>query len=272
MSGNSHANEFQNATAQEKFMLMLLERVDKLTDEVHHLRISMKQNMLTIPDTKPYAGRLHCHDIGCIANAIFIRVRLDNEDIANEFISVLRNTTGVEAFVYDARPTHEYADAIYASDDDDDDDDDEDFDAIPYVPHGNFTVQALICCKHSMVVSHIGIHLCNAFSETQLSQIELQPIIGFTGMFTNFNHDHGMFKYYYYHITCAKYGVSPSKVSEREMEWIKSDGTIFMHDFMGNAINHDFMGNAIIGKEFDTIEETIEKYGISLHVFPWRKI
>ena len=38
-------------------MLMLLERVDQLTDEVHHLRISMNKNMLTIPDTKPYADR-----------------------------------------------------------------------------------------------------------------------------------------------------------------------------------------------------------------------
>jgi len=245
---DTHADEFPNATAQEKFMLMLLERVDKLTDEVHNLRTSMKENMLTIPDTKPYADRLHCHDIGCIANAAFIRVRLDNEDIANEFISVLRNTTGVEAFVYDARPTHEYTDSPY---------DCEDYDAIPYVPHGNITVQVLMYCKHSMVVSHIGIQLCNAFNATQLCQIELQPILGFTG---GINNDNGMFKYYYYHIYSAKYDVSPYKISEREMEWIKSDGTIFVHDFMGN----------VVGSEFDTIEDAFAD--IIFHVYPWRKV
>ena len=94
-----------------------------------------------------------------------------------------------------------------------------------------------MCCKYSMVVSHIGIQLCNAFNTTQMCQIELQPIVGFTAMFESFTIDDRMFKYYYYHITCAKYGVSPYKISERKMEWIKSDGTFVEHYFMGNIAN-----------------------------------
>ena len=69
--------DFSNATAQEKFMIMLLERVDALTDEVNQLRTYI------LPKSK---DRLTCPDIGCIASAVFIRARVANEQVSNTIV------------------------------------------------------------------------------------------------------------------------------------------------------------------------------------------
>ena len=238
---------FPTATAQDKFMLMLLERVDKLTDEVQQLK-ALQNNSFSIPDTKTCADRFCCPNIGCIGQAAFIRARLANDDAAKEFLRVLRTLSGVEAFVYDARPTEEYSIDEFEEDD------------IPYVPYGTFTIQALLCLKHSMVVSHIGTQLCNAFATTQLAFLELQPISDFMGGFSTFNLDEGVFKLYYYFITAAKHGIHPDNLIETQtnMEWMKHDGSVFVHEM-----------EYYTGDDYGRLCEIIDTRNIHYNIFPW---
>lgn len=231
-----------DACCREKTMLMLLERVEKLSEEVHLLRTCMANNMLTIPDTKSYAEL-------DFSKAAFVRVRLDSKDLVEEIIHVLRNITNVQAFIYDVRPTHEFCSAFSN-------------DNIPYMPHGTITLQALLYCKQSMVLSHVEEQLRNAFDETQMCQVELQPIVDLTAMFKGFSTDQGLFRFYYHHITSAKYGIAPDEITERKIEWMKHDGTVYVHDFMGNALNsHDY----------ESICEFIENNNMHVKVFPWSK-
>ena len=137
--------DFSNATAQEKFMIMLLERVDALTDEVNQLRTHI------LPKSE---DRLTCPDIGCIASAVFIRARVANEQVSNTIAATLRDTNYVKEFVYDISLTKHFT--IDPDEELDTDSDIED------EPNGNYTFQALVVCfKHSILASRIGIDLCN---------------------------------------------------------------------------------------------------------------
>ena len=212
--------EFPNATAQEKFMIMLLERVDALTDEVNQLRAYI------LPKSE---DRLTCPDVGSIASAVFIRARVANEQVSNTIVATLRDTNYVKEFVYDNSLTKHFTI-----------DPDEEIDSssdIEDEPNGVYAFQALVCFKHSVIASRIGVDLCNKVPKEQMCSIELQPLYDFKG--GNFNADRGLFQYYYYHIVAAKHQTRPEKVGEREMTWIKSDGTTYIHDFYGNFPNED---------------------------------
>ena len=189
--------DFRDATAQEKFMLMLLERVDALTDEVNQLRTCIC----------PKADdRLTCPDIGCIAIAAFLRARVANEQISNTIVDTLRDTLHIKEFVCDNGPTKHFTM-------DPDEDIDPDLD-IEDKPCGDYTIQALVCFKHSVMASRIGVELCNKIPKEQMCSIELQPIYDYSG---GFNMDTGLFKYYYYHIVASKYRTRPEEVGECEM-------------------------------------------------------
>lgn len=216
--------DIENLTVQEKFMFMLLDRIDKLNDELQKLKtVQADRKVHEVPDILECKTRLNCSDIGAIALATFLRARVDNSDVAKRFIDSLQHTYGVDAFVYDSRPTNEYS---YNCGDEDDE--------IECIPHGDYTIQALVCFKHSMVVSSLGVQLCKVFSAEQVGMIELGPIRDFVCGFKAFNQDSGLFLFTYYYIVGAKHGVDPSVVSEREMEWILSDGSTYTHNFEHN--------------------------------------
>ena len=233
--------EFPNATAQEKFMLMLLERVDALTDEVNQLRA------FALPKSE---DRLTCPDIGCIASAAFIRARVANEQVSNTIADTLRDTNYVQKFVYDNSLTKHFTIDPDKEIDSSSDIEDE--------PNGVYTFQALVCFKHSVRASRIGVDLCNQVPKEQMCSIELQPIYDYRG---GFNAERsGLFRYYYYHIVAAKCHTRPEKVGEREMTWIKSDGTTYIHDFYGNEFDKD---------DFSDLIKSIDDRHITFHVCPW---
>jgi hypothetical protein len=231
--------EFPNATAQEKFMLMLLERVDALTDEVNQLRAC------ALPKSD---DRISCPDIGCIASAAFIRARVANEQVSNTIADTLRDTNYVKEFVYDNSLTKHFTIDQYEEIDSDSEDN----------PNGVYAFQALVCFKHSVIASRIGVDLCNKVPKEQMCSIELQPLYDYRG--GNFNADRGLFQYYYYHIVAAKYRTRPEKVGEREMTWIKSDGTTYVYDFYGNEFDKD---------DFSELIKSIDDRHITFHVCPW---
>lgn len=251
--------DIENATVQEKFMLMLLERIDQLTDEIHQLKKDQAIRKLhEVPDTTECKKRLNCSDIGAIAIATFLRARVDNVEVAMRFINTLKHTYGVDAFVYDSRPTNEYSTNWSVLDE---------YDEIESIPHGAYTIQALVCLKHSMVVSGLGVELCNMLSANELSMIELGPIRDFVGGFKAINQDCGLFLFTYYYIVGAKHGVDPSYVTEREMEWILSDGSTFTHSFEHNiGLDTDF------GKLCRALDKRNIGFG-DINILPWyRKI
>lgn len=233
--------EFPNATPQEKFMMMLLERIDALTDEVSHLRD------YTIPKTE---YRLTCQDIGCMASAAFIRARITNEHVADKLSQIIQNTKYIDKFVYDNILTKHFSIDRNEEIDVDDSDTEEKL-------NGEYTFQALVCFKHSVISSRIGVELCNKVPRDHMCSIELQPIYDYR---QGFNHDNGLFTFYYYHIVAAKYRTHPEIVGEREMTWIKSDGTTFTHNFMGNTVNDN---------DFDDLIQAIDDHNITFHVYPW---
>ena len=68
-----------------------------------------------------------------------------------------------------------------------------------------------------------------------LRTVELQPIYDFHGGFEAINQDQGLFTYYYYNIVALQENTLPDIISDRDVKWIKFDGTCVDCLFMGNA-------------------------------------
>ena len=207
--------DFPNASAQDKFIIMLQERLDKLTDELHDLR---ENNPMSIhAATKSYQN-LKCSDIGCIASAVYIKIITPKEEINNQIITIVTKYQHLKAFTYHSGKLSDY-----------DEDEDEEF-----------IIQMLVCFKHSMVASRIGVEICKNFTFEDLIKVELQPIYDFHDGFENMNADSGLFKYYYYNIVAAKENTRPDMIGERDVDWTYFDG---MH------INCFFRGNVFGGND-----------------------
>ena len=151
--------DFPNASAQDKFIIMLQERLDKLTDELHDLR---ENNPMSIHATTKSYQNLKCSDIGCIASAVYIKIITPKEEITKY--------QHLKAFTYHSGKLSDY----------EEDDEDEEF-----------IIQMLVCFKHSMVASRIGVEICKNFTFEDLIKVELQPIYDFHGGFENMNADSG---------------------------------------------------------------------------------
>jgi hypothetical protein len=253
--------DFPTASSQERFMLMLLERVDKLTDDLEHLRQRVNGNLLSIPDIKHDDNRLVCNDIGCIGFAAFIRARLAGEDVVREFVDVLRDINGVNAFVYDSGLTTDYTENLDARDKYE----------IPDMQYGAYTIQALVCFTYSIVTSHICFELCKRFPREKMCKIELQPIYdikngvpyytiyGITNGIPNYITEECLFKYYYYNIAAAIHGVTPALLTEGELEWIQKDG----------SIQKVFIGNNIYPNVYINLCLSLHRRNVTWSVFPW---
>ena len=122
--------DFPNASAQDKFIIMLQERLDKLSDELQESRMNNPMNIH--PNTKTCTN-LICSDIGCIASATFIKIsNIQKEEFISQIIDIVNKYQYLEAFTY------------HSSD---------------------FILQLLVCFKHSIVASRIGVEICKTFSE-----------------------------------------------------------------------------------------------------------
>jgi hypothetical protein len=197
-------------SVQEKFTFMLQERLNKLED-------LFENNLTSIhPDTESYQN-LICPDIGCIAAAVFIKIIVAKEDSINEIIEIIRNFKGVKIFTYHSGKLNNYSENIpedssyeYKEDLDQEENDDA------------FIIQVLVCFKHSIVASRIGVALCKCLESIK---VELQPIYDFR-VGNAINQDTGLFQYYYYNIVALQNNKHPNIINEDyDVNWYKPDGT-----------------------------------------------
>jgi hypothetical protein len=182
-------------SVQEKFTFKLQERLNKLED-------LFENNLTSIhPDTESYKNLL-CSDIGCVAAAAFIKIITPEESTIDKIITIIRNFKCVNTFTYHSGKLSNYSqnipeDASYEYEEVSDQDQEK-----------AFIVQVLVCFKHSIVASRIGIELVCKCSEESI-KVELQPIYDFHDKFTNINKDTGLLKYYYYNIVALQNNKHP---------------------------------------------------------------
>jgi hypothetical protein len=132
-------------------------------------------------------------------------VLLSYEQELHTIADALRDSNYVQKFVYDNSLTKHFTIDQYEEIDSDSD--------IEANPNGVYAFQALVCFKHSVIASRIGVDLCNKVPKEHMCSIELQPLYDYIG---GFNAERGgLFRYYYYHIVAAKYQTRPEKVERR---------------------------------------------------------
>jgi hypothetical protein len=96
--------ETAELTPEQRFLLMLQERVDALSDEVHELR---KQLLDTTPPTKASCpANMECADPGRRSSTAFVRVRCRDEAAVERALDAMkRGYARVESFVFVTRPS-----------------------------------------------------------------------------------------------------------------------------------------------------------------------
>ena len=91
-------NLFPNATPEQKFILMLQERVDSLTDELNKFRKHF-------PSQEEIPNNVYIKDHNIACNKLFIIIHLDNKESCQKIIDFIQNYEYFDTCKYDLRET-----------------------------------------------------------------------------------------------------------------------------------------------------------------------
>ncbi len=223
--------DFPNASAQERFLIMLQERLDKLTDEVRDLRDLSENNLMSIHADTESCQNFKCSDIGCVASAAFIKIITPNENSINQIKEIIQKFKGLKAFTFHSGRISNYSEFVP-------EDANVEFEEEEEENPDAFIVQVLVCFKHSIVASRLGVEICKNLNIEE-TKIELEPIYDFH-VFEQINQEIGLFKYYYYNIVALQNNKHPAIIGEdNDVNWYNPDGTYETYFFMGNIPGGD---------------------------------
>ena len=209
---------FTDATAEQRFALMLQERVDSLSDEVERLKsIITNMSMSTAPDLPPAVrpARLRCPDMGCRAACAFVRASLVDAERAAKFVKSLERMERLRSFgeFTKATATLDYGD----------------HDAHPDA----MTVQALVLFDRTCNVGAVGAALCDANPPEDMDRLEMYPVVDVV-LNSQDLYDNTTFEWYMCHIAAGQKGRSVDSVVEVDVDWYKKGAGATMWMFMGN--------------------------------------
>lgn len=230
---------FEDAmTSEQRFMIMLQERLDALTDEVTRLT-----NM--VASLQPIGQRprnLRCADMGCSAACVFVRARVVDEEAATKFIKSLEVSERVASFGQFTRATRslDYGPDDAASDEK--------------------TVQSLVLLDRTFIIGAFGASLCNADG---VRCVEVFPV-GDVVLSEDSQYTDTLFEYYMYHIAAGLSGKPLDHVLDMDVPWFYKDK---------GWLTWMLMGNITGCSDFDDLCSSLRARGAlnCINSLPWHK-
>lgn len=219
--------EDPRVTAEQRFLLVLQERVDALTDEVTALRTSRQQVI-----DEPLPANVICRDVSRSSAAAFVKATLrGGEQNVQKFLDALDSHERVSSYGYFAHPSSR----LFIGEDPENEAEDDDAEAV--------TVQALVLFDRTTVASVLGAHIAREMSQDieSLKRLEIGVVPG--AWVGSINNNHMNFEWYMYHIVAGQCGQSVSRVCREDVEWFEKGRKLIDVLFMTN-----------ISGQFDALE------------------
>lgn len=220
--------EGSDVPIEARFLLMLQERLDQLSDKVVHLQRTVTEMAKALPppsqDVPKYRHKLHCADVAKQAGAAFLRVTLSSAAHVSQLIRVVDAADDVGGYGYFEAPSR----TVYEGGDFRDASRDE------YEGAESQTVQMLVLFDRTVFPARLGHTICDALGE-RVARVALAALPGaavgagptHTGDF--------LFEWYLYHIVAGQDMKAADSITETYLTWYWAGRERVHCLFMGNT-------------------------------------
>ena len=216
-----------NVTVEQRFALVLQERVDALTDEINLLRLQVN----SLGGNIQLPTNVICKDIARSSAAAFIKATVTSSNHVKNFIDALDAHERVASYGYFAHPSNR----LFEGGDPENGVEDDDENAV--------TIQALVLFDRTTVAALLGSLAC----DSNIKRLEIGAVPGaWVGLI---NHNNKCFTWYLYHIVAGQCGKSVSSYWGQGVKWWEKGKT---------SVGVSFSANTPGCECFDDIAEGIE--------------